>query len=178
MNIRIMPTVVTAVISAGLLVGGWFAYQNVATVQPLEQILVDVPGVTEAVPNVQRDAVTVSLKLDNDANIRDVYDTILLEGEHVIGDRELRLQIDNSKSDEILNDIWSSVLFNIAQAMETRQYTGIPTAMEQIESKYEGVTATSEMDDMNVYITLKHGAAAKYVILPRTPEQMGVWPNA
>ncbi|TYP77719.1 hypothetical protein [Paenibacillus methanolicus] len=178
MRIKVVPTVMTAVLSASLLVGGWYAYRNVATVQPLEQIVNEVPGVTAATPVVGRENVTVQLTLKPDANIRKVYDTIAEKGDTVIGDRTLELQIENKQADETLNDIWSAKLFDIAQAMENRQYAQIPAAMAAIEQEYKGVTATSEMDDKNVYITLKDGEAVKHVILPRTPNQLGVWPNA
>ena len=45
MKIRLIPTVITVVLSASLLVGGWFIYRNVATVNPLERIVAEVPGV-------------------------------------------------------------------------------------------------------------------------------------
>ncbi|MFC4103682.1 hypothetical protein [Paenibacillus xanthanilyticus] len=178
MRIKVVPTLMTAVLSASLLVGGWYAYRNVATVQPLEQIVKEVPGVTAATPIVDRENVTVQLTLTPEANIRKVYDTIAEKGNSVIGDRTLELRIENKQADEKLNDIWSATLFDIAQAMENRQYAQIPAAMIAIEQEYKGVTATSEMDDKNVYITLKEGEAVKHVILPRTPNQMGVWPNA
>ncbi|MFB9329622.1 hypothetical protein ACFFSY_27105 [Paenibacillus aurantiacus] len=178
MRIKVLPTMMTAVLSASLLIGGWYAYRNVATVQPLEQIVKEVPGVANATPVVGRDNVTVQLTLKPDANIRKVYDTIAEKGDSVIGNRTLELQIQNKQADEKLNDIWSAKLFDIAQAMENRQYAQIPAAMVTIENQYKGVTATSEMDETNVYITLKDGEAVKHVILPRTPNQLGVWPNA
>jgi hypothetical protein len=31
------------------------------------------------------------------------------------------------------------------------------------------------MDETNVYVRLTDGVNSKYIILPRTPAQMGVW---
>ncbi|MCQ6557990.1 hypothetical protein [Paenibacillus mendelii] len=178
MKIRVLPTIITAVISAALLIGGWYTYRNFAAVKPLEQIVQSVPGVDTAKPVIGRDAVTMELTLNKDANIRNIYDQIAREGESVIGSRELRLNIQGEQSDSTLNDVWASVLFDVAQAMETRKYTEIPAAMKQIETQYKGVQAASEMDEVNVYITLKDGASTKYIVLPRTPDKLGVWPNA
>ncbi|BBH20948.1 hypothetical protein Back11_22930 [Paenibacillus baekrokdamisoli] len=180
MKIRVMPTVIIAIVSASLLVGGWFIYQNVATVHPLERIVAQVPGVLEAKPVVSNDAVTVDLTLRKDANLRVVYDTIATQSQSIIGTRELKLAInqDSGTKQKELNEVWSSNLFDVAQAMEHRNYSEIPTAMKHIEQNYSGVQATSEMDETNVYITLKNGDSAKYIILPRTPDQMGAWPNA
>lgn len=180
MKIRLIPTVITVVLSASLLVGGWFIYQNVATVNPLERIVAEVPGVIGGKPVISNDTVTMDLTLDKDANIRNIYDTIAGEGKSVIGSRELKLSIQPAASEDQqkLNDVWSSVLFDVAQAMDHRNYSDIPGAMKQVEKKFTGVKATSEMDEENVYITLRDGDSAKYIILPRTPDQMGAWPNA
>ncbi|MFC5650768.1 hypothetical protein ACFPYJ_16965 [Paenibacillus solisilvae] len=180
MKIRLMPTLITVVLSASLLVGGWFIYRNVATVQPLERIVAEVPGVVQANPVISNDAVTLDLTLDKDANIRNIYDRIANDGKAVIGSRELKLNIQPVANEDQtkLDDVWSSVLFDVAQAMEHRNYSDIPAAMKQMEHQFPGVKATTEMDDINVYITLKDGNSAKYMVLPRTPDQMGAWPNA
>jgi hypothetical protein len=70
------------------------------------------------------------------------------------------------------------VLFDVAQAMDHRNYSDIPAAMKRVEQQFTGVHASSEMDDVNVYITLVDGDSAKHIVLPRKPEQLGVWPNA
>ncbi|MNN84691.1 hypothetical protein D3C81_2018840 [compost metagenome] len=62
--------------------------------------------------------------------------------------------------------------------MENKQYTQITAALKQMEQENSKLKATAEMDDKNVYITLTDGQYSKFVILPRTPERMGVWPNA
>lgn len=178
MKIRWLPVVITAVLSAIILVGGWYIYRNVATVRPLEQIAATVPGVKEAKPVINRDSVTIELKLDKNADVRDVYDTIAREGGSIIGSRELKLQIDENPDQKRLNDVWSSVLFDVAQAMDHRNYSDIPAAMKRVEQQFTGVHASSEMDDVNVYITLVDGDSAKHIVLPRKPEQLGVWPNA
>ncbi|REE94321.1 hypothetical protein A8990_101113 [Paenibacillus taihuensis] len=177
MKFRMMPAVLTAVISAGVLVGGWFTYHSVAAVKPLERIVAGTPGVVESTPVINRNAVTIDMKLDRDANIRDVYDHIATEGNDIIGDRELKLDFGDTKPSKQLEDVWSSMLFDIAQAMDHREYASIPEAIKQVQAKHPGVTATSEMDDVNVYITLKDETSVKYMVLPRTPNQMGAWPN-
>ncbi|SEN27241.1 hypothetical protein [Paenibacillus sp. OV219] len=177
MKIRLMPAVLTAVISASVLVGGWFTYHSVAAVKPLERIVAGTPGVIESTPVINRNTVTIDMKLERDANIRDVYDHIASEGENIIGDRELKLNIGDSKPSKQLEDVWATMLFDVAQAMDHREYGSIPQAIEEAHTKFPAVTATSEMDDSNVYITLKDDTSVKYVVLPRTPNKMGAWPN-
>ncbi|QHT60576.1 hypothetical protein GXP70_11935 [Paenibacillus lycopersici] len=178
MKLRPLPIMLTAVITAGLLVGGWFMYRNVADLKPLDRIATSTPGVVEAKPVIGRSTVTVDLTLNRDANLRSIYDTIATKGDDIIGKKELKLNIAKSGSSDKLDDVWSSMLFEIAQAMDHRSYAAIPAAMKQTESKYPGIQAMSEMDDSNVYITLKDDQAVKYIVLPRVSNTIGVWPNA
>ncbi|RAP76346.1 hypothetical protein [Paenibacillus montanisoli] len=176
MKIRLIPAVMTAVISAGLLIGGWYIHRSVATVGPLERIVAETPGVIEGEPVVDRSSVTIALKLDRNANVRDVYDTIATKGEEMIGKRELNLEFKDGESKE-LDKVWASILFDIAQAMDHRDYADIPATMKDVQAKHAGIEASSEMDDANVYITLKNSKSEKHIVLPRTPNTMGAWPN-
>ncbi|GGD68900.1 hypothetical protein [Paenibacillus nasutitermitis] len=178
MKIRWVPTLITAVLSACLLVGGWYIYRNMTTIRPLEQITAQIPGVTEAKPEIGRDTVTVELTLDKNADIRAVYDKIYQEGKSVIGGRELKLQIRESTDQQKLDTVWSSMLFGIAQAMDHRNYSDIPQTLKQAEQQFSGIQAVSEMDESNVYITLRDGDDFKHIVLPRIAAQMGAWPNA
>jgi hypothetical protein len=137
-----------------------------------------VPGVKAAEPVIGSDTVTVDLTLAPDASLRDVYEKIVTDGASVIGNREVKLNIREEKNGERLEEAWSSMLFKIAEAMEHRNYSEIPSVMKEAEQKFKGLQATSEIDDTNVYITLKDGDAAKHIVLPRKPETFGVWPSA
>ncbi|MBM7564533.1 hypothetical protein [Paenibacillus sacheonensis] len=178
MKIRPLPIVLTAVITAALLVGGWFLYRNEADLKPLDRIATSTPGVIDAKPVIGRSSVTLDLTLNRDANLRNVYDTIATEGDDIIGSKELKLNITESEASGKLEDVWASMLFEVAQAMDHRSYADIPKAMQEAQSKYPGIQASSEMDDTNVYITLKDDKAVKYVVLPRASNTIGVWPNA
>ncbi|NBD22541.1 hypothetical protein [Paenibacillus glycinis] len=178
MKIRPLPIVLTAVISAGLLVGGWFMYRNEADLKPLDRIATGVPGVVNAQPVIGRSSVTVNLTLDRDANLRTIYDTIATKGNDIIGSRELKLNIEKAGSSDKLDDAWASMLFQVAQAMDHREYAEIPAALNKAQGGNSGIQADSEMDDTNVYITLKDDKAVKYIVLPRKANTMGAWPNA
>jgi hypothetical protein len=82
-------------------------------------------------------------------------------------------------SSQALDDWWSKALFPVAQAMENKQYTEIPKALEQASTSMnqDQFKASAEMDEHNVYISLTDGKASKYIILPRQGQSVGVWPN-
>ena len=70
------------------------------------------------------------------------------------------------------------MLFKVAEAMENRRYADIPDAMETLTETHRGLSVDTSLDNENVYITMKQDGAVKYIVLPRTPVRMGVWPNA
>jgi hypothetical protein len=177
MNIRPLPILLTICAAGLVLFGGWFAYNRYAVEQPLKQSIAEVAGIEASEPVITREAVTIDVALEADAKLGDVYRMIREEGASVIGSRTLTLNIEQEESPE-LDRIWSTVLFQVAEAMENRRYADIPTAMEELMVKHQGLTVDTSLDNDNVYITMKQDGAVKHVVLPRTPVQMGVWPNA
>src|SRR5438874_2575783 len=81
-------------------------------------------------------------------------------------------------SSPLIDKAWGYVLFDVAQAMETHRYATVRDALDKLSAKFPGVTTVTEMDDDNVYITLRDAAAkaVKFVVLPREPATIGVWP--
>jgi hypothetical protein len=61
--------------------------------------------------------------------------------------------------------------------METRQYSDIPKSLEQLAGGSDGLRVSSEIDTDYVYVHLTDGTHHKYIVLPRTPIQLGVWDN-
>jgi hypothetical protein len=177
MKLRIYPTLITVLVTGVLLFGGWYLYRSFAIEQPLSRIISDVNGVSSSKPVIGRDTVTVKLQLKQGTDIRDVYHRISTDSASIIGGRQLKIDI-NQTPDPNLERLWSSMLFQVAEGMEKRTYSEIPKALSLLEAQNEGLKASTQMDETNVYITLQNGQAVKYIVLPRIPETIGVWPNA
>ncbi|MDP4096609.1 hypothetical protein OIN60_07485 [Paenibacillus sp. P96] len=177
MKLRVLPIALTAIITASVLFGGWFLYRHMAIQNPLQQVVTKYPGVSSAQINIKQDEVILKLVLKPDADLRGLVQQVKKEGQSIIGSRQLKLDIQDRSSAE-LDAWWSQAMFPIAEAMENKKYTQIPATLETLEQKNAKVQAQTEMDDQNVYIRLKEGQASKFIILPREPETMGVWPNA
>jgi len=176
-QIRMIPALLTALLSCAVLFGGWFGYRHFAVEKPLAVTFSGIDGLTAGDPVVTGDRVTVEITLDGSVGLADVYRNIRERAGESLGGRELELVIRQEK-DEKLEKIWSSALFAVAQAMENRRYADIPEAMDELEAAHPGLAAETEMDEYNVYITLKLEGAVKYVVLPRQPAVLGVWPGA
>ncbi len=176
MKLRLLPVVLSVVITSAALFGGWFIYQSVAMENPLMSIVEKTNGVKHAQMLFEGNRVVVELALDPDASLREIYQKIVTEGASIIGKREVKLKVTNASSRE-LDRWWSAALFEVAEAMESKQYARIPSTLDKLAESRPNLKVATEMDDTNVYIRLTDGKHSKFVILPRTPEKIGVWPN-
>lgn len=178
MKLRIFPILASVIVTSAVLFGGWFAYDSYAMKNPLSDLVGGIHGVEHAEFALSSDQVVVKLRLLPDASLREIRHTIVTNGAAIIGKRSIQLQVENDSSAK-LEQWWSKALFNVAEAMETRQYSQIPGLLEELSGQFEsgGLKAETEMDDQNVYIRLTDGKTSKFVILPRVPAKLGVWPN-
>jgi hypothetical protein len=176
MKLRLLPILLSLTISAILLFGGWFAYQSVAMESPLSSIASMTPGVKLVDAHFSSEDVVMEIKLEPGTSLREVYSRIQTEGSALIGKKELKLKVLNESTPK-MDQWWSSALFDVAQAMETKQYTQIPKTLQARSVESDGLKVATEMDDKYVYIALTDGAKSKYLMLPRTPGRLGVWTN-
>ncbi|QWU14595.1 hypothetical protein SAMN04487895_106263 [Paenibacillus sophorae] len=177
MKLRLMPVLLTALLSAALLFGGWFLYREFAVQEPLEQMVSSYEGVKQSHISINRNEVTLKLDLQPGTKLRELVQYINSEGKSIIGDRTVKLDVEEHSSQE-LDDYWDQALFSVAEAMESRKYTVIPETLKELSAQYKNVAVTTEIDDKNVYVSLSDGKKSKFIILPREPETMGVWNNA
>ncbi|MFC4302882.1 hypothetical protein [Cohnella boryungensis] len=176
-KLKLIPITITAAVTAAILFGGWFAYNHYGIEKPLDKVAHSVPGVDSASIDFSGSLVTVKVQLDPDADLGTVYRTIKQQGASEIGSRKLEL-LASGQSSERLEQAWSYSLFDVAEAMENRHYSGVREAMSQMSQQFPGIVATTDMDESNVYISMKDGDSAKFVVLPRQPATLGAWPNA
>jgi hypothetical protein len=177
MNLKILPITITAALTAAILFGGWFAYRFYGVVQPLDHVATSIAGVESAQIETSSGIVKVKVKLAPDANLGDVYRKIKSDGSSQIGGNQLELAAAGKES-ALLNKAWSYALFDVAQAMENRKYSEIRNTMAKLPEHFPGVTVKTDMDENNVYISIREGDAAKFEVLPRQPATLGAWPNA
>lgn len=175
MKLRLLPVVLSVIISAGVLFGGWFAYTSFAMENPLSDIISKVPGVTSSTMKLDKDRVDIEVSLQPDANLRTIVEKINKDGASIIGKRTVNIHVKDNPSEK-LDEWWSKALFEVAQAMETKHYADIPTTLQKYATDMPSMKVESEMDQTYVYIRLTDGDATKFIMLPRST-QIGVWPN-
>lgn len=177
MKLRIGPIMISIAASALLLFGGWFAYREWAIETPFEKLVKQYEGVKDVQFDINQKQVVLKLDLEQNTDLGGLVQYIEKDGDKYVGSRELKLEV-KDQSSPTLDKLWQDSLFTVAEAMETKQYTEIMEAMKHIEQANQSVNASAVMDENNVYVTLSDGQASKFIILPRIPQQMGVWPNA
>ncbi len=180
LKLRLMPVLLTSLLSAALLFGGWYAYRQFAVQEPLQKIVSSYEGVNESHISINRNEVTLKLELEPGTKLRELVQYVNTEGKSAMGGRMLKLDVDQNSS-QLLDDYWEKAMFSVAEAMESRKYTLIPAKLDGLKTQnteYKDVIATTEIDDNNVYVSLSDGKQSKFIILPRVPGSMGVWNNA
>lgn len=180
MKLRLMPVLLTSMISATLLFGGFYAYRQFAVHEPLHKIVSAYEGVNDSHISINRNQVTLKLDLQPGTKLKELVQYVNTEGRTVIDGRTLKLDV-NQHSSDLLDGYWDKAMFSVAEAMESKKYTLIPTKLDGLKhqySEYKNVTATTEIDEKNVYVSLSNGKESKFIILPRAAATMGVWNNA
>ena len=176
MKLKVLPILIALLTSGTLLFGGWFMYRSYAMENPLADLVKKNAGVEQVDATFSNKQVVVSLKLSQDANLRQIYQSIKTDGASLVGGREIHINV-QSQSSAAIDDWWSNALFGVAQAMDTKKYGDIPELLNKQAKSVPSLQAMTEMDEVNVYIRLTDGQNSKYIILPRVPASMGVWPN-
>ncbi|WP_166239458.1 hypothetical protein [Paenibacillus turpanensis] len=176
MKLRLLPILTSVIVSSVVLFGGWFVYHSVAKENPLLETVQAIEGVEKAEMQYGRTSVELELTLAPDVDLSKVIKEIRSKGASYLDNRSLEVDVAESASEE-LEKLWSKALFDVAEAMETKQYSRIPDALQK-QAEGLGVVVDTRMDELNVYITMKDGTGAtKHVIMPRKPATLGVWAN-
>ena len=177
MKLRIVPIVLTVVISASVLFGGWFLYRQMALQNPLVNVVSQYEGVKSSHIDIKQDTVTLKLDLQPNTDLRGLVEHINKEGKSVVGKRTLKLEVVDHSSEQ-LNHWWDEAMLSVAQAMDNKQYTDIQSSLEELAKSSPQLKAKAQIDDQNVYVSLSDGKSGKFIILPRQPGKLEVWKNA
>ncbi len=176
MKLRVVPIMWSVVISVIVLFGGWVSIHRYAIEQPFKQSVSEINGIASAHIDFERDQTWVELNLSQEAPLQEVVQMVRHVASSKRGVAPVVVEA-RSQSSQAIDEWWSQVLFEIAQAMETKQYRDIPLILQQNKSSLTGLHVVTAIDEEWVYIELHQGLDHKYIMLPRIPSQLGVWRN-
>lgn len=176
-KLRPWPIVLSSIITVVVLFGGWYGYRSLTIETPLSDLVHQLPEVDNAELTVKDSNIEIDMKVKPEANIRELVKQVYADTKEIAGNRTIKLHIAD-RSNEALDTWWANALFDVAEAMELKQYGKIPQVLQERAQLLPGIGIQTEMDEQNVYVKLTQGEAYKVIVLPRVPNQLGVWPNA
>ncbi|WP_128894398.1 hypothetical protein [Longirhabdus pacifica] len=177
MKLKPIPMLCSLLIVAVALFGGWYIYNTQIVEKSLLQNVAAIQGVEEADVNSNNQHVVISITLADDANYREVTNELEKATAQFEDNKEVHIEIENTSNDQ-LDDWWTSILFDIAQAMDNKQLAQIPEILEVNAAPMETLEYWTELDEENVYIRLNLEDGEKFIMLPREPEMLRAWSDA
>lgn len=180
MKLRVVPILITVVLSVSFLFGGWFLYRQTTLQSPLQNMVTKYEGVNSAQLDISHDKIVLKLDVKPNTQLPGLVQQLKTEGKSLIGKRDLQFVVADHSSNT-LNQFWEKAMFSVAEAMDNKRYTDIPTKLEKMAQTSGDVKVATEMDDTNVYVNLissTDAKASKFIILPRNPGKLEVLNNA
>lgn len=165
MNFKWTAFAAAALLAMAALLGGWTAWRHYGVEQPLHRLAQQMPGVLEAETEWKPDRVRMRLRLSPEADLPAIVRRLETEGSAALGRRTLEFEFVQDAGDR-LESLWQDVIFEVAEAMEHRSYSEVRDLVLGLGERHPGIEATARMDDRYVYIRLKEGDRAKFVLLP------------
>lgn len=168
MKFRAMPIFLSVVVSGVLLFGGWYVFQNQFVKKPITEEISAMKGVQVDQVTVGRDAVKLELVFNDPDKFAEQYKAV----QKIVKDKANGKKADIELNDEnsALKGVWQQHEFAIAEAMDLHTYSRIPSVLNEMKQKHNLKSASSHMDEQNVYIYLNDGKHPYYTVLPRYKE--------
>ncbi|MGN7468989.1 hypothetical protein [Brevibacillus sp. SAFN-007a] len=149
-----------------LLFGGWFLYQKMEIEEPIRAEIGQMQSATLHDFHVSKDSIQIDLKVTHPEEFPAEYRSLVSQAEKIAGNKQVTIAVANQS--ETMTDIWERGQFVFTEAMELRQYSRIPSLVEEWKNTNQLDEATALMDDANVYVYLKKGTEDFFAILPRS----------
>ena len=160
---------IVMIISLAVLFSGYYIHQGINIKNPIKETISEINGVKINEIDVEKNTVTLSLKLNGIDNFQLSYDQIIQNIEPYLKERELNIRIVNNGNKSII-DAWNQSYFYIAEAVDNHQYSLIPETVESLKDKYHLNKVGYSMDEKNIFIDLHQGDSSLYIILPKNNE--------
>lgn len=169
-RIRLVPVILIALISLGVLVAGWYTYQRVNVVNPLKTGLQSVSGV-QSVQVQTGNPDVVEVRLGKVKDLQTTYSSISRITTSTLGSSvDVRLQ--DNRDDELTTAEQQSFKPFLYEAVAKGNFPEMFNTVRQNAAKMN-IDARVTMDDHNIYVQLIKDSHYLYDVLPYTIHQGG-----
>lgn len=172
--------IIAFIITIIVTVSGGFTYQYVAQQKPLETELKQAQYSEVTLPIVQEEeGVTIEISPVGTASLEEAVNEIqAIMSKHTKDSDLINISLVNQEKSDLLDSLWEKELFNVAEAMSSKQYSKLPILMDSLQKQVKGLEANASIDQNYVYVTLSKDNLIKHILLPINNQEMGVWNNA
>jgi hypothetical protein len=163
-NIRVLPAVLSLLVTLIVLFGGYFAYQWFAIEKPVKRAIHATPHVTLKELRVDPDRIEIRLSADEKFSLAADYLPLRKKLDSLAAGREVSIQFAD-RTDPVLEEAWNRMAFGITEAVVQRQYTRIPKTVEAA-AKNADLRHEVAMDEQFIYVALYRGDHSLYRLIP------------
>ncbi len=153
-------------VTVAVLVAGQLLWQKYAVARPLDTGLRDIPGVTAASWEENKNGdLTINVALGSVDNLAKTYGQIGATAKNILGRTPARISLTDSRTPEL-----EALYYGIHLYIQEAIFTGNFSAMaERIDARASAAGADDRVyvDAANVYVQLTRQGAALYAVVPR-----------
>ncbi|WP_054949680.1 hypothetical protein [Numidum massiliense] len=171
-KIRLLPAVLSLVITGSVLFGGWFFYEVKTVKQPLRELLVQEKYVTHYEIDVTPKTVAIELNVTPSFLLSQDYIRLLEQAKEMSGREHVTITL-KDKPNARLYGAWSELYFLLAEGVETSDYY---TMQERIEKHpaTKSVETQVALDADHLYVWLQDASGTgKHSLFRTLPMTVG-----
>jgi hypothetical protein len=168
-NIRVLPAVLSLLVTLIVLFGGYFAYQWFQIEKPLKNAIDSTPHVTLEELRVDPDQIRIQLKADENFSFVEDYFPLRKRVHSLAAGRKVNIEL-KDRTDSVLEKAWNEMVFGVTEAVVQRDYTQIPETVETV-AKNAKIRHEVAMDEQFVYVALHHQDHSLYRVLSLEPSK-------
>lgn len=157
------------------LFGGWFLYQKMEIEGPIRKTVQEMKSAQLAALDIEKEQVVIALTVTQPEQFPAEYKELSKTIGEMLSNKQVKIEVSNQ--DSPLSAIWADGIFAFTEAVDLHQYSKIPALLSAWKQEHQLDVVDTQMDDENVYVFMKRGKDAFYVMVPRFANQQEVRMN-
>jgi len=158
-----------------LLFGGWYMYQKMEIEEPIRQTVEAMKSAQLSNLHIDKNEVAIELTVTHPEMFPNEYKELSNSMAQMLDNKDVNITVSNKDSD--LQTIWADGVFAFTEAVDLHQYSKVPALLSQWKQEHQLDVVDTQMDERNVYVFMKRGKDAFYVMVPRFPNEQEVQVN-
>ncbi len=164
-GIRIEIVILALLVALAAFFGGQYLIREYWIGQPLQEELLEIPGVESAELIDGREGLILQVELGVLSNFLRTYQEILETGEGLLKNEEFRIEIKKDHGD--LEDIFYQLHYHLYQYTAREDYLSLKEYLEREGERLGLNEARFFLDNTHLYLQLILGEDSYYHIIPR-----------